>query len=147
MSNAQHDAQVIDAIALTLGTSDDWNGADFLDAVAEFVGEVRPRPGRGDSATYARRLFEASDARKPFHGFPVVAQIPLVGDRGEWAVIVKRGESDYIGFWADDMTAVNWSHGHYFGHGIVQLTDDQTELQNAMDWALDYAGWKPRPVE
>lgn len=54
------DAEVLNAIATYLGTSDDWNAGDVCELVAELVAvSGRPHPGVGDGAGYVDRMVEA----------------------------------------------------------------------------------------
>lgn len=46
------DGDIVDAIALRLGTRSDWNGADQLMHVDELIGQVRQQPGGADPALY-----------------------------------------------------------------------------------------------
>lgn len=56
------DQQAIDIIATILGTSETWSGADFLELIANVIGEVRPHPG-GAFETY-RADFLAATGRE-----------------------------------------------------------------------------------
>ena len=48
------DTYVVDALATMLGTADEWrSAADYLEAIADLVGQVRPHPGASDGAVYA----------------------------------------------------------------------------------------------
>ena len=40
------DTNIVNAIALMLGTHREWNGADFLEAIANLISLVREHPGR-----------------------------------------------------------------------------------------------------
>lgn len=49
---ASPDSDAITKIALGLGTSPEWSGADDLDWIAGVVGTVRPHPGDADPIQY-----------------------------------------------------------------------------------------------
>lgn len=53
------DSDVIDRIATLLGTADAWPGADFLEYIADLIGQVRPHPG-GDPEGYAESFERAT---------------------------------------------------------------------------------------
>ena len=58
------DTNIVNAIALMLGTHREWNsGADFLEDIANLIGSVRQHPGDRDPAAYATRLL----AEHPFN--------------------------------------------------------------------------------
>ncbi|MFD8609411.1 hypothetical protein [Streptomyces sp. NPDC059631] len=52
------DSEVVDAIALGLGTSPEWPGADTLKWIAEAIGKVRDEPGNGEPVEYLKRWSE-----------------------------------------------------------------------------------------
>ncbi|PUB32494.1 hypothetical protein C8K30_1011020 [Promicromonospora sp. AC04] len=52
------DTDVVDAIALGLGTQPQWSGADELQWIADAVGAVRERPGSTEPAQYLRAFTE-----------------------------------------------------------------------------------------
>lgn len=58
------DTDVVDAIALGLGTKSQWSGADELEWIAEVVGRVRPHPGNSDPRPY-RAAFAAQRGGDP----------------------------------------------------------------------------------
>ncbi|MEU7320915.1 hypothetical protein AB0465_14070 [Streptomyces griseoviridis] len=49
------DTDVVDAIALGLGTSPEWPGTDTLKWIAEAIGKVRDEPGNAEPAEYLKR--------------------------------------------------------------------------------------------
>ncbi|MFD2024162.1 hypothetical protein [Promicromonospora aerolata] len=55
------DTDVVDAIALGLGTKSEWSGADELTWIAEVVGAVRAEPGSPTPAEYLRDFTEAHE--------------------------------------------------------------------------------------
>ncbi|MFD4574260.1 hypothetical protein ACFWNK_19860 [Streptomyces sp. NPDC058417] len=52
------DTDVVNAIALGLGTSPDWPGGDSLKWIAEAIGKVRDEPGNAEPAEYLKRWSE-----------------------------------------------------------------------------------------
>lgn len=52
------DTDVVDAIALGLGTSPDWPGADTLEWIADTIGKVRNHPGGCDPREYREEFAE-----------------------------------------------------------------------------------------
>ncbi|MCT9105286.1 hypothetical protein [Streptomyces mirabilis] len=52
------DTDVVDAIALGLGTSPEWPGADTLNWIAEAIGKVRDEPGNAEPVEYLKRWSE-----------------------------------------------------------------------------------------
>ncbi|MFE7115000.1 hypothetical protein ACFU99_06185 [Streptomyces sp. NPDC057654] len=58
------DTDVVDAIALGLGTSSEWPGTDTLKWIAEVIGTVRDEPGSRDPREY-REAFAAERAFDP----------------------------------------------------------------------------------
>ena len=50
------DTNIVNAIALMLGTHREWSGADFLEEIANLISLVREHPGVQDPAAYATRL-------------------------------------------------------------------------------------------
>ncbi|MDX3020112.1 hypothetical protein [Streptomyces acidiscabies] len=52
------DTDVVDAIALGLGTSPDWPGTDTLKWIAEAIGNVRDEPGNAEPVEYLKRWSE-----------------------------------------------------------------------------------------
>ncbi|WP_434598352.1 hypothetical protein [Streptomyces sp. A5-4] len=52
------DTDAVDAIALGLGTSPDWSGANALDWIADVIGKVRNHPGGGDPRKYQDEFAE-----------------------------------------------------------------------------------------
>ena len=50
------DTNIVNAIALLLGTQREWNGGDCLEDIANLIGLVRPHPGDQDPAAYVARL-------------------------------------------------------------------------------------------
>ncbi|MGW0896948.1 hypothetical protein ACWD0G_08105 [Streptomyces goshikiensis] len=52
------DTDIVDAIALGLGTSPDWSGADTLTWVADTIGRVRSHPGDCDPREYQDEFTE-----------------------------------------------------------------------------------------
>ena len=60
-TNDLPDTFVLDAIATLMGTSDDWNGGDICEAVADLIGATnRPHPGVGEGVEYAGRFFAST---------------------------------------------------------------------------------------
>ena len=51
-------------IALMLGTHREWNGADFLEDIANLISLVRQHPGDRDPAAYATRLLAERPSNK-----------------------------------------------------------------------------------
>lgn len=67
-ADATADRRVLDSIATLLGTSPEWrSAADYLESIANLVGQVRPHPGGHDTAQEYRDVFEHVTGR------PVVA--------------------------------------------------------------------------
>jgi hypothetical protein len=60
------DRDIVDSIAALLGTAEKWRGADFLEVIADLIGQVRPHPGRGDANEYAERFERATGRRVDF---------------------------------------------------------------------------------
>lgn len=58
------DTNIVNAIALMLGTHREWNGGDFLEDVANLIGLVRQHPGDRDPAAYATRLLDEHPSNK-----------------------------------------------------------------------------------
>lgn len=58
------DTDVVDAIALGLGTSPEWSGADTLNWIVNTIGKVRSQPGDGDPRKY-RQDFAQEHAVDP----------------------------------------------------------------------------------
>lgn len=56
------DAEVVDAIALGLGTKDEWSGADELEWIAETLARVREHPGNLEPPQYLERFTKAHHA-------------------------------------------------------------------------------------
>lgn len=56
------DAEVVDAIALGLGTKDEWSGADELEWIAETLAKVREHPGNLEPPQYLERFTKAHHA-------------------------------------------------------------------------------------
>ncbi|MBD0673929.1 hypothetical protein [Streptomyces sp. CBMA156] len=52
------DTDVVDAIALGIGTSPDWSGADTLEWIADVIGKVRSHPGGCDPREYQGEFTE-----------------------------------------------------------------------------------------
>ncbi|MFI5702563.1 hypothetical protein ACIA78_21265 [Streptomyces xanthochromogenes] len=52
------DTDVVDAIALGLGTSPEWPGTDTLKWIAEAIGKVRDEPGNDEPVEYLKRWSE-----------------------------------------------------------------------------------------
>lgn len=52
------DTDVVDAIALGLGTSPEWPGADTLNWIAEVISKVRIEPGNAEPDEYLKRWSE-----------------------------------------------------------------------------------------
>ncbi|MEU9602631.1 hypothetical protein AB0E06_38305 [Streptomyces sp. NPDC048109] len=52
------DTDVVDAIALGLGTSPEWPGTDTLKWIAEAIGKVRDEPGNAEPVEYLKRWSE-----------------------------------------------------------------------------------------
>ena len=50
------DTNIVNAIALLLGTQREWNGGDALEDIADLIGLVRQHPGDQDPAGYVARL-------------------------------------------------------------------------------------------
>lgn len=73
-----------------------------------------------------------SERPKPFHGFPIVAQIPHLR-RKEWSVVVDRGDTyqRFVAFTTENLTHSEWGSGHYY--------DD---LDKAVSAAAYWAGFK-----
>lgn len=59
----QSDTEVVDKIAVGLGTQETWSGADALEWIANVIGDVRPHPG--DSADHYVRTFRIATGRDP----------------------------------------------------------------------------------
>lgn len=56
------DEQAIDAIATLLGTAPEWESpADYLETIANVIGQVRPHPGDKDPLEYAREFRAATN--------------------------------------------------------------------------------------
>ncbi|MNY75788.1 hypothetical protein D3C86_2151680 [compost metagenome] len=55
------DTDVVDAIALGLGTKPEWSGADELEWIANTIGKVRPHPGDRDPREYHEEFIEQHD--------------------------------------------------------------------------------------
>jgi hypothetical protein len=70
MTRQVTDSDVVDAIALGLGTAETWSGADALEWIADVIGRVRWHPGsEGKPEDYVRHIAErrGSDPREdPF---------------------------------------------------------------------------------
>ena len=66
------DTDIVDAIALGLGTKPEWSGADELEWIANAIGSVRPHPGDRDPAEYHTEFTER-------HGFDPVDDNFLIG--------------------------------------------------------------------
>ncbi|MFF1880273.1 hypothetical protein ACFVVC_02225 [Pseudarthrobacter sp. NPDC058196] len=66
------DTDIVDAIALGLGTKPEWSGADELEWIANAVGTVRSHPGDRDPAEYHVEFTEQ-------HGFDPVNDSFLIG--------------------------------------------------------------------
>ncbi|MDO5865125.1 MULTISPECIES: hypothetical protein [Paenarthrobacter] len=66
------DTDIVDAIALGLGTKPEWSGADELEWIANAIGSVRPHPGDWDPAEYHVEFTEQ-------HGFDPVNDNFLIG--------------------------------------------------------------------
>ncbi|MDW6057990.1 hypothetical protein SAZ11_07800 [Streptomyces sp. FXJ1.4098] len=49
---------MVGAIALGLGTSPEWPGADTLKWIAEAIGKVRDEPGNAEPVEYLKRWSE-----------------------------------------------------------------------------------------
>jgi hypothetical protein len=63
MAKITTDQQAVDAVATLLGTSAEWDdAADFLDDIANIVGQVRPHPG--DAAATYRNDFRKATGRE-----------------------------------------------------------------------------------
>ena len=58
------DTNIVNAIALMLGTHREWNGADFLEDIANLISLVRQHPGDRDPAAYATRLLAERPSNK-----------------------------------------------------------------------------------
>lgn len=80
------DTDVIDAIALGLGTKPEWSGADELEWIADTVGAVRPHPGDRDPVEYREEFIE-------HHSFDPINDNFLNGFVSEEAV-EDRGDTD-----------------------------------------------------
>ncbi|MFJ2420204.1 hypothetical protein [Streptomyces brevispora] len=52
------DTDVVDAIALGLGTSPEWSGTDTLTRIADTIGKVRSHPGQRDPHEYVKKFTE-----------------------------------------------------------------------------------------
>ncbi len=63
-AGAVTDTDVVNAIALGLGTRPEWSGADELEWIADAIGQVREHPGDQDPAAY-RRAFAAATGLEP----------------------------------------------------------------------------------
>ena len=50
------DTNIVNAIALLLGTQREWNGGDCLEDIANLIGLVRQHPGDQDPAGYVARF-------------------------------------------------------------------------------------------
>jgi uncharacterized protein YjeT (DUF2065 family) len=55
------DTDIVDAIALGLGTKPVWSGADELEWIAETIGKVRPHPGDRNPREYHEEFTEQHD--------------------------------------------------------------------------------------
>lgn len=55
------DTDIVDAIALGLGTKPEWSGADELEWIANAIGFVRPHPGDRDPREYHEEFIEQHD--------------------------------------------------------------------------------------
>ncbi|MEU3050510.1 hypothetical protein ABZ705_29075 [Streptomyces sp. NPDC006984] len=53
------DTDVVDAIALGLGTSPDWSGANTLEWITDAIGKVRSHSGGGNPRKYHEKFAEA----------------------------------------------------------------------------------------
>lgn len=53
------DQDTVDRIATLLGTAETWPGADFLEYIADLIGQVRPHPG-GDPNGYEENFERAT---------------------------------------------------------------------------------------
>ena len=58
------DTNIVNAIALMLGTHREWNGGDTLEDIANLIGLVREHPGDRDPAAYATRLLAEHPSNK-----------------------------------------------------------------------------------
>lgn len=52
------DTDVVNAIALGLGTKSEWSGADDLEWIADVISQVREHPGDAEPAGYLKRFTE-----------------------------------------------------------------------------------------
>ena len=59
------DSDVVDDIAALLGTAETWRGADFLEIIADLIGQVRPHPGEGTPEQYTKRFERATGRNLP----------------------------------------------------------------------------------
>ncbi|MDN5758318.1 MAG: hypothetical protein L0H59_07265 [Tomitella sp.] len=59
-----HDSQILDAIAIVMGTNAEWN-ADTLEHIANIVGTARPHPGDQFPDEYPLLLALRQDRRGP----------------------------------------------------------------------------------
>lgn len=60
MTKPRTDTEIVDAIAVGLGTQDGWSGADTLEWIADVIGQVRPHPGNGEATSYLDGFVEAT---------------------------------------------------------------------------------------
>ncbi|MBL1115362.1 hypothetical protein JK364_23615 [Streptomyces sp. 110] len=87
------DTDVVDAIALGLGTSPDWSGAHTLEWVADTIGKVRQHPGDRDPHEY-RKEFAQEHAFDP-HEDSFLAQYVNEGvDEVDWDPHLSVGHRD-----------------------------------------------------
>ncbi|MFB7597589.1 hypothetical protein [Streptomyces sp. NPDC056160] len=82
------DTDVVDAIALGLGTSPEWPGTDTLKWIAEAIGKVRDEPGNAEPVKYLKRWSER-------HGFDLLSSKFLSAYIDE--EIGKAGEEEIEG--------------------------------------------------
>lgn len=64
--NPTTDSDIIDDIAALLGTAEDWSpGSDFLEIIADLIGQVRPHPGEGSGTEYPSRFKQVTGRNLP----------------------------------------------------------------------------------
>lgn len=60
------DTDIIDNIAALLGAAEDWSpGSEFLEHIADLIGQVRPHPGEGTGTDYPTRFKQATGRNLP----------------------------------------------------------------------------------
>ncbi|MEU0942481.1 hypothetical protein ABZ379_06745 [Streptomyces canus] len=77
------DTDVVDAIALGLGTSPEWPGTDTLKWIAEAIGKVRDEPGNAEPVVYLKRWSERYGFDPLSSQFLSVYIVEEIGKAGE----------------------------------------------------------------